>query len=180
MAKYEPGDMVTFYFIVHDDGRNKDIRAWTDNKELAKLYLDFHMCKNFILKSSTKTIEEMAKITEENVHDEIKIHNIIVRNPDEHRKKGHETIIVSIPATEIERSMIDEECATFMLSHIRYSYLNTAIPYMKRKYQDALSSIFLNDVINKVCNERQSRITDSVRLDQLLILFRSLPDLFGK
>lgn len=178
MARYEPGDIVTYHFIVYNDGRHKNIRAWTDNKDLAKMYMEFHQCKDFTIKSVTKRIEEISAITEENLHDEIRIHNILIRNTDK-RKKGEETKIISIPATETECLFINDECSTFMLSRIRYSYLNTAIPYMKKKYRDGLESIFLQDIINKVCNERSSNISESVKLDQLMVLFRSLPEFFG-
>ena len=77
MAKYQPGDIVTYYFIIKEFDGNKIIQGWTDNKELAKFYMDFHKCKKFKIKTITDSIEEINKIREENWNDEIKLFHII-------------------------------------------------------------------------------------------------------
>lgn len=179
MAKYEPGDIVTYYFIVYNDGDHKNIQAWTDNKDLAKFYMEFHSCKHLILKSLTKRIEEIAKILEENRNDEIRICNLMVRNSGK-RKKGEETKLICVPVTETESLLIQEECSTFMASAVRYSYLNSAVPYLKSKYRRGLDDIFLSDIINSTCNTRSSKMIELIHLDQLLVLFRMLPHTFGK
>lgn len=181
MSKYENGDIVTYYFIIFEDKERdeKRIQGWTDDKSLAKIYLEFHNCKHLILKSVTKTIDEIAKILEENRNDEIQIVNINVRNREKH-KKGEECVGMAIPATRTECQFINEETANFLLQDIRYSYLNTAIPYLKNKYQSALNDILLWAVIKKVCDNKENQILKYIELDQLLVLFRSFPDLFGK
>lgn len=179
MAVYEMGDVVTYYFVVFANDENKSIKGWSDNKELVKFYMEFHNCEDMVLKSITKRIEEIVKITEENCHDEIRIYNITIRNRGK-RKKGEPATIVSIPATRTESTFITEEANTFLTSNIRYSFLNSAIPYLKGKYRDALDNIFLTDVINKTCNNRDSPITEKVEMDQLILLFKSFPETFGK
>lgn len=179
MAKYEHGDIATYYFIVIEDSDIKRIQAWTDKKELAKVYLEFHNCKNLVMKSMTKSIDEIAKILEENWNDEIQIVNITIKNREKH-KKGKETITVAVPITKTEGVFINEECANFLIQNVRYSYLNTAIPFLKGKYQRALNDILLWPVIKKVCDNKQHPILEQVEMDQLLILFKSFPDMFGK
>lgn len=180
MTRYEPGDIVTYYFIIMNDNGNKRIQAWTDRKDLAKFYYEFHNCKKFTIKKITKTIEDMRKILEENANDEIMIANINIKNNNRKSKKDSETIMVSIPATRTEMSFINEESSTFMLSQVRYSYLDSAIPYLKNKYQKALNDIFLLSIIKKVCYNKESPIVQSLDMDHLIVLYRSFPDMFGK
>lgn len=179
MAKYEPGDLVTYYFVVHNDGSTKQIVGYTDNKDLAKVYIDFHACKSLTLKSVTKRIETINSITEENWNDEIGICNIVTRNRDK-RRKGEEAITITIPATRTETTFIKEEEDMFMASQVRYSYLRDVIPYLKDKYIDALDDIFLTSIIAKVCDQVNRPDIQSLRLDQLMVLFRMQPDKFGK
>ena len=176
MEKYDRGDIVTLYLIINDDGKNKMIRAWTDKKQLAEIYLDFHKCPKYRLKKVTKSLEEIIDVINENANDEIVIGNIYMK--DHERKKGN-VKIVSIPVTQTEITFISEECETFLSSRINYSYLNGVIPYLKRKYREAMSDIFLPSGINKAVNNKNDKIYENIKFDQLMVLFRSFPDDFG-
>lgn len=173
--KYERGDIATYYFIIKKKNGEKAIQAWTDNKELAKLYVDFHHCSMFSIKKHTALIEEIVDILNENTHDEVKIAYINIRDP----KNPHKIKSMAIPATDTEIAMINEECNTYLASFIDYSYMNQAIPYLKKKYIEALRDIFLIDVMNKVIHERRSVFTDTVSLDQLMILYTCYEENFG-
>lgn len=180
MAKYEPGDIVTYYFIINENDKDEStIQAYTDEKVLAKYYLEFHKCKKFVLKTMTKTIEEIALILEENKNDEIALYNITVRDPKS--KDRRKSKMITIPATDTEMMFVNEETKTYFSSHICYTLLNQAKPYMKRKYRDALDAIFLQDVINvDINNLPPSRILLNSELDQLLLLFKSFSENFGR
>ena len=178
MAKYEPGDIVTYYFIISDEDGHSNIKAWTDNKDLAKFYLEFHKCKNFRLKKFTKPIEEISKILEENRHDDIMLANVVIKNPN--HKKGKETKMVVIPLTQTEQLFINEETTNFMSSRIDYGYLNGVIPYLKKKYQHAIEKTLLQDIIKLVVHGCQSSIVQSIQFDHVMVLFRSFPDNFGR
>ena len=136
MLRYEPGDIATFYFIIKEDGNNKEIKAWSDKKQLVEFYMDFHKCPKFRLKKITKPIEEIRKITEESYHDEITIGHIRVR--DREKKKG-DVKLITIPATQNELNFLSEESSNFLSTSMEYSYLNGVIPYLKKKYREALS-----------------------------------------
>ena len=69
--------------------------------------------------------------------------------------------------------------STFLASRIDYGLINDAIPYMKKKYQNILQSVFLTDVIKKVIYSKNSNFTNSIQFDELMILFRSFPENFG-
>lgn len=178
MAKYDEGDLATYYFVVNDDGNNKQIQGWTDNKALARYYMEFHNCKRFRLTSLTKPIEEIAKILEENNNDEIQIRNVLVRNPK--GKKGKNAKYIQIPVTGTESAFINEESAMFLASTQNYSYLDSAIPYLKKKYRDAIEAVFLSDVIKKVIHNQNPRSITEIELDQLSVLLKLFPDNFGK
>lgn len=180
MAKYEPGDIATFYFIINEiDSDDKIIQGYTDNKDLAKYYMEFHKCKKFTLKSMTKTIEDISVILEENRNDEIKIYNITIRDPK--HKDGRNTKMISIPATDTEMRFLNEETKTYFSSHICYTLLNEAKPFMKRKYQEALDTILLQKVIDVNINAKPpAKILINSELDQLMLLFRSFSDNFGR
>lgn len=180
MSRYEHGDIATYYFIIMEGIGETIIRGWTDNKSLAKFYMDFHKSDNLIMKSMTKSIDDIYKILEENVHDEIKILNITTKNIERRKRKDPESVKISIPATETERDFISTETSNFFASHIRYSYLNSALPYLKNKYQEALKDIFLFDVINQVCNNRCTGAVQHIECDELMVLYHSFPEMFGK
>lgn len=176
MERYERDDIATFYFIINDDNNHTMIRAWTDKKQLAEVYLDFHKCPNYRLKKVTKSFKEMIEIINENANDEIVIGNIYMKDPDKNHGKPK---IVSIPVTNTEITFISEECETFLSSRINYSYMNDVIPYLKKKYREALGDIFLPSIIKKVVYNRNDDINQELRFDQLMVLFRSFPNDFG-
>lgn len=173
MAKYEPGDTVTYYFILRDDD-DKVIKAWTDKKKLAEFYMEFHNCPSYVLKTVTKTIEEIVAITEENLHDEINIVNLYTRK----NNKGDGKLI-TIPATELEATIIREEANTFFQTKIDYGLLNEAISFLKPRYRKAFDRIFLSSIIRYVIHNKHDAITQQINLDQLMVLIKSFPNDFG-
>lgn len=179
MAKYDEDDIATYYFVIVEDNNGKRIQAWSDSKGLVKYYTEFHKCKNFKIKSLTRSLREISSILEENLHDEIVIANLIVRNRNR-GKNDRECKTVQLPLTKTELTYIDSEINTSMASRINYSYLNEGISYMKDKYKKALKDIFLLDVINAEIYGKRSKIVQSLMYDQLMVLLYSFPDNFGK
>ncbi len=177
MAKYEPDDIVTYYFILkkNEDDRSKTIQAWTDDKTLAKFYMDFHRCNNFILKKYTNKMKEISLLCDENLHDEIHICNFMIRD----KKNENEVDTILIPATTTEFQFIKEECDNFMSTYISYSFINEAFPYLKNKYQEALKDILLLDVINQTIHNKSSSVIQMINFDQLMILLYSFQKNFG-
>jgi len=176
MAKYEPGDIATYYFVILEDEHGKRIQGWTDRKSLAEFYMKFHNCSNYRLKKVTKTIEEIRGITEENCHDEIILANIITRDRN---KKGSEIKHIVVPTTETEIRFVNEECDTFFSGKVNYAYLDGATQFLKNKYQRALERLFLPLIISKAVYNRSDPYREGIELDQLMVLFRSFPTNFG-
>lgn len=177
MAKYELDDVVTYYFVIVQDGHNARVQGWTDRKELAKAYMEFHKCKDFKLKNMTDTMEEITKILEENTHDEIKIYNLRTKDPE--KKKGKVTKRIQVPATETEMMYVREEINSMFSSVIDYSYLNSALPYFKSKYQKLFNKLLIKDAIASALHQRQSVVLQQVEYDELAILYKSFNDKFG-
>jgi hypothetical protein len=177
MLAYDPGDSATFYFVVRDneDGTRK-VRGWTDRKQLAEFYMEFHKCPRYSLKKITKSIEEIHEITEENNVDEIILANIYIKDRD---KNNGESKIIVIPATENELQFLNEETQTSFSSRIGYSYLNGVIPYLKKKYISALEDMFLSSLILKEVHNKRDKYNQKIDFDQLMLLFRSFPEEFG-
>lgn len=173
--KYDEGDLATYYFVINDNGVDRIIQGWTDNKDLANSYMEFHKCKNYKLKTVTKNIEEISEILEDNKHDEIQIKNIVIRHPKHPSKMKY----VPAPITETEWRFINEECKTLLSSMVNYAFLNSAIPYLKGKYKEDLERILLIDAIRVTIHGKRSPILESVQLDQMMVLLYSFKDNFG-
>ena len=150
------------------------IKAWTDKKKLATFYMEFHNCPRYILKTITKRIEDIVAITEENLHDEINIVNIYTRKNDKGDGK-----LITIPATELEATIIREEANTFFQTKIDYSLLNEASGFLKEKYQRAFNKIFLTSIIRYVIHNKHDEVVQQINLDQLLVLIKSFPEDFN-
>lgn len=177
MYKYEDNDIATFYFVIREDKikHQKGVQAWTDEKDLAEYYLRFHNCPDFKLKDVTNKIEEINKILNENIHDEIGIYNITIRNPDKPRKTKN----IFIPATNNEMTFVNGECNSFVSSRVNYSFLNSAIPYLKDKYAKCMKNIFLTCIIDSEIHGKDIPILRDFKFDQLKMLYRSFPGNFG-
>lgn len=181
MPAYESNEIVTFYFIIINNKGDKRIQAWTDNKEYAKIYLEFHNSKNLSIKKLTKPLKEMRKILEENANDKIQIApRITIKNRDKKNKHDEDFKTVAIPITRTELTFINEEVATFMMTTVGYSQISEMMPLLKNKYQKALHDIFLDHVIRKVIYQQNNNIVQSIKLDELLVLFKSFPYTFDK
>ena len=74
--RYESGDIATYYFVIYDDGNNKTIIGWSDNKKIIKAYMELHKCKKFKLKEYTAPIDKIGKLLDENINDEIRLINV--------------------------------------------------------------------------------------------------------
>ena len=160
MAKYEPGDIVTIYLVIMKRPNGKSgIQAWSMNKDMAQCYMKFHNCPNFKMKSFRGTNEEVNRLTEENINDEIGIFNIRTHNPDKPDSK--KAVALPIPMTDTEYQHITSECSSFMANVITYS---------SRMYE----------VCQFVVHNKPSRILETIEFDQLLVLARSFPENFGE
>ena len=178
MKKYEPGDNVTFYFVIYNSGGTSQIRGWTDVKYLAEVYMEFHKCKYYSIKKVDDIFERVMDIINENANDEINLCNITVRNAN-HKKGKEETKTLVVPMTDTELTFVNEEINTLLASRINYGFINEALYYLKDKWQKALKDIYLEDVMRKVVYEKYSTFISSIQLDELMVLYRSLPDQFG-
>lgn len=177
MSKYEKGDIVTYYFIVLKIDNKPGIVGWSDDKDLIKSYMEFHKCKDYHLKEVTDTIDNIGKILEENIHDEIRLMNILIKDPTKKHRDKMKYILV--PCTDLQADFITSEQSCFLSARINYGFINSAFYYLKGKYRKALEDIFLMDVIDTVVNNRSNKITRNMKFDQLLILTRNFPEHFG-
>ena len=173
MKRYDYDDIITVYFVVNDRDGSPIIKAWSDEKEYCKVYMDFHRCKKYKLKSISDTADRIYSIIEENNFDEIGLYNITVHDPDGGSK------LISVPLTGTEYNFIQTETNEWMMSRIDYSLINAAKDYFKDRYQDALKRIHLNDVLDSVLNLNNNAFVETVELDELMVLVRSFSNEFG-
>ena len=173
MKKYDEDDLMECYFVIYEHGSTKTISGWSDNKEYVKAYLDFHKCKYYHMKKITDTARNIMHIIEENLYDEIGMHNITTRD-----KKGNPTTMV-IPMTETERNLVSTEANELLASRVNYGYINEAMYFLKDKYQKALKSILMKTAIDMVVYSKPNDIMNSIEVDELMVLLYTLPDKFG-
>lgn len=174
MKTFEKDDVVTCYFVIYDDSNIRQIQAWSYSKDMAEMYMDFHKCKLYHLKTVTTRAEELSEVISENIVSQINLYNIVTKNRDPKRKKNQPSKIIPIPATDTEMALIREEESGFMSMSIDYSYLLMVVPYLKDKYQEALNGILLDDVSNAVIHNRRSKRLEHIEMDELLLMAKSL------
>ena len=180
MAKYEDDEVITYYFIIkEDDFGKKIIQAWTENKTLAKYYMEFHKCKDFRLKILTDTSKNISKIVEENLHDEILIYNLITKNRKKN-KKGEDIVTIAVPLTSTEKKFIQDEIETLGATSVDYGCINDAMSYLKNKHQQTLQSIFLLDMIKSVVYSQNNKFVHNIEFDELMLLYKHFDYNFGK
>lgn len=164
--KYQDDDLVTYYFVINNDGKNSTIQGWSDNKNMIKCYMEFHSCKRFHVKELTKTFEEIARILDENNNDEIKIFNITTRS----KKHPHRVEYIPVPMTATEFSFVNSECQSFLSSMVNYTFIDSALPYIKERYKHDLKMTMLLDVIGSTVHAKHSKLIEEVQFDQLMVL----------
>ena len=173
MKKYDSDDIVTFYFVIYQD----NVKAWTDDKDLAEAYMSFHSCKKYTLKKMRDRWTKIVYILNENANDEIQINFMETRDPS----KKNTTKLVAVPLTQTEAAFVHDEIQTFMATSVNYTFLSSAIPYLKKRYQNALSGIFLSEVIKYTLTGGQAGDLDilaEIQMDQVKVLYRNFPDQF--
>lgn len=177
--RYDDDDNVTFYFVVKIDKSNKSsvIQGWTDKKAIAEYYMQFHKCPLFKMKTMTDKFSSLITILEENNNDEIELFNVLIRNPK--GKPGKEFKYVSVPMTKTEYMFVNEESQDFMASAINYSFLDSAIPYLKPKYRRGVEQCLLSDVIRSTIHNKTSDIITEVGMDNIQILLQLFRENFG-
>lgn len=177
--KYEKDDMVTYYFIiVKDKIHDTRVQAVTDDKNLLEFYLEFHKCKQFKVNKVHDYYKNIIELLNQCTQDNIDLYYIKTKSDD--NKQGYTQMVV--PMTETEMRMVADESSTFCASIIPYHRMNQMIPFLKNKYQKAIQSIRLDDIINSVLAKKStpSYFIQSIQLDQLRVLLKLYPDSFGK
>ena len=169
--RYESGDIATYYFVIYDDGNNKTIIGWSDNKKIIKAYMDLHKCKRFKLKEYTAPIDKIGKLLDENINDEIRLINVGIT-----KKNDLEYLIM--PGTELENNYIKDESNNFLYTRINYSLINEAMPFLKDKYKKALEDIYIDYIIDALLFNKPNKISSNIIYNDLLILTRGFPERF--
>ena len=169
--RYESGDIATYYFVIYDDGNNKTIIGWSDNKKIIKAYMELHKCKKFKLKEYTAPIDKIGKLLDENINDEIRLINV-----DIPKKNDLEYLIM--PGTELENNYIKDESNNFLYTRINYSLINEAMPFLKDKYKKALEDIYIDHIIDALLFNKPNKISSNIIYNDLLILTRGFPERF--
>lgn len=178
MQKYDENDEVTLYFIIFKDRLETRICAWSDNKDYAKVYMEFHKCKNMEIRSRTDVFKRLIPILEENIHDEIQFMNLNVRNPNKNKK--HKTTNIMVPMTETESDLLNYELNTKMSSVIDYNLINRMFYYLKDKYQKALKGILLKPMMEYVVHNKRNELLLDIDLDELMVFAKLTIDSFGE
>ena len=176
---FQADDEVVFYFVILEDRGKRQIKAWSMEKDHAKFYIEFHKCSNMRLKQVHGAYGDICRVLEENLHDEIGFCNIEIRNPDPNHKKKDQLTNIVIPATSTEVICLSEECSSFCASMIDYGYINSAMGYLKPKYQSYLKGCLLQDIIRVVIHNTPSPLAASIKFDQLAVLTQCFSDHFG-
>lgn len=174
---YDSNDIVDYYFIMVTDRNGTRVQAWTEEKVLAEAYMEFHNCKHFKLKKMTNTLNNLYKIIEENLHDEIQLYNITIPKDSKHPGK---TKTIVVPCTKSEINVINDDSVNFMATQVPYHEMDKISRWLRPKYQRALKGILFRDVCDQVLSIKSpSRILRNIDMNGLKVLIQSFPDSFG-
>ena len=163
--------------IYRDAANDKEknlIKAWTDNKELLKFYLDFHKCKDFKTVVIEATVADVYDIVESNLNDEIQIQNLLIRDP----KKPYKEKYLQVPITNEEKDALISEIDYWGSGRINYNLISQYYGIIKNKYRKVFDNILLTDILHSVNSGKKSKFLNKIKLDQLVLLYRTFPGCF--
>jgi hypothetical protein len=182
MQRYDLTDKVTIYFAVYIDPNTKDtsVKAYSDNKFLMETYLSFHNCKNLVLRTTTQTWEELIPIVNADEINGRELTILRLNSRNRSNKKRGPTEIVAVPGIDPEIMHVHDMSKDFCSAIVNYSAIQDHLTGLKRKYQEALATLGLFDVVRKTVYGQDSRFTNSVFMDEVMVLLRFFQDEFGE
>ena len=169
-------EIQTVYFVIYNGDKdlnykNKDVMAWSTNKDKVKFYLDFHSSKKLSIKKITDSKRNLLDLINSNINTEIYFEKLIVEN------NGEESVIFA-PMTELEITDLNEFIGLFGEGYIDYRLIYSKFSKLKSKYQKALSKLLLINVIKCVIFSETSSLVESIALNQVKLLIKFHPNLF--
>lgn len=180
MREYDSlDDQVTVYFVMLKDPQHdkKIIKAYTDNKDLVKFYLEFHNCKYYSLHKLEDTYGKIVPILNENHQQEIGISYIYTRDP-KRKNKDKPMKLIPVPLTTLEVDWLEELHSTSCGAMVNYHFIHDSLwPILKDKYQKALSVIGLKDAIVKEIYNNKN-VFSRIWYDDVALLSKFFQDEF--
>ena len=176
--KYEEDYERTCYFIYYIDPQTNEskLAAYTTDKLLYKMYMKFHNCKDLKVKSVTDKNKNLIKMTNGRGAQKIQISRIKTRDP----KDPYKCMDIDVPITEEESLLVRGNCDNFTTGNMYgYQSIYQILPYLKDEYQEALKNIYLIEVCKKIFGDDYSPKVDDIEIDELMLMIRSEPHLFG-
>ena len=169
-------EIQTIYVVIYEGDKelkykNREIMAWSSDKNKIKFYLEFHKSKKLTLKKVTDNRRNLLELINSNINSEVYVHPLIIEND------GKEKVIYA-PVTELEITDLNEFIGSMGEGFIDYRIIYSKFPKLKDKYQKALAKLFLIDVIKYVMFSETNSLVESISLNQVKLLFKFHPNLF--
>lgn len=162
-------------YYIDPDSKEKKLVGYTRNKNLLKLYLDFHNCKDMKVKPISATLGEINKILDNHVTCNICMKSLSTRDPD----SPHKTIEVLVPLTSDEYLMMQGCRDAFVIDNqCGYRFILQLMSFFKDKYSDALNNIYLGDIAKRIENMKYNEKVDQIDIDEVMLLIKSNRHLF--
>lgn len=171
---YNPDDeFIDCWFIIYENSKQnyKEIVAWSRDKKLIKFYLDFHKSKNLVAKKLSDYKHNIVEICNAHINEEIQIGPLVTN------LKG-KPVIIMVPLTQLDSTQVTDFTSGFNEIEINYAMLHQLIPRLKNKYQTALRTILINEIIEAVIFPKQNLRVSKILFDQIVLLHRLTIDLF--
>ena len=175
-------DEVTLYIasLYNEVYEDYVCHAFTDDKLLFELYIDFHNCKKFLITELKDTFKNFKSFINSNLHNEIyMMEGLVTVHPTKHKK-----IEVVIPLTEEEKGRFRDalEIYSFTFNMDMYSDIYNLVPYIKDEYREALMDIDFDQIAGKLLNKPGARKdiwkSNNVVLDQVRFFRKVLDECF--
>lgn len=171
-------DEVVFYVIYSRELEKDCIIGWSDDKDLAKSYYEFHKCKNVYMKKLEGIYEKIYDILKDYINEQIFLKKLKTID-------NNKIIKLVVPITVTEESLIYDQIETMCSFLVNYHDIIGWAEYLDKDYFNALNYLYLIDIARAQIygddpeHDKRINIKNFIEFDEIKLLTRLSPTTFG-
>jgi hypothetical protein len=147
--------------------------GWTEDKNLADFYLEFHHCKDIVVKKYEGPYRGIIGTLNDNANEKIEIYWIRTRI-------GRKVKPVAVPMTTNEQRVLTQSTQTYCQGDlVEYQQIINLLPHLKKKYREAMKFLYFNELARNAIGGETTNFIAFVELDEARLLPKLYPQNFG-